>query len=281
MYLGKRTVNSVYNGNGTPGAAKAFGRLLRFYRERAKVTLEVLGKHTSYSKSQVAMIERGERKPKGHFVQIADAVLGADGALLEVAKEVTASGVAAWFEDYLLEEAKAAGIHMYANHVIPGLLQSKRYAEAIFRCAVPALDEDEIESGVAARLARQQVYHRTPRPHVTFVLEKIAFTRPIGGPDVLKECLLHLLDIARLPNVEIQVMPEDRHTHAGLSGPFVLLETAKRQGQLVYVEGQGGRYFLSEQPDLGDVFARYGTMRAQALSPEVSAQLIEQVAEKL
>ncbi|MFI6103724.1 helix-turn-helix domain-containing protein [Streptomyces sp. NPDC051310] len=267
--------------NGTPGAAKAFGRLLRFHRERAKVSQEALGRHTGYSKSQVAMIERGERRPRGNFVELADDLVGAQGALLEVAKELKASGVAAWFEDYLEEEARAAGVHTYENHLIPGLLQTDAYARAVFGCACPPLDDDEIEAGVKARLSRQTLFNRKPKPLITFVLEKTALTRPLGGPAVLKANLLHILHIGRLRNVEIQVMPEERQTHAGLNGPFALLDTAERRSQLVYVEGQGGRYFLSEQPDVGDVYARYGTLRAQALDPEDSAELIEQVARKL
>ena len=267
--------------NGSPGAAKAFGRLLRFHRERAKVSQEALGDETGYSKSQVAMIERGERRPRGNFVAIADEFLGAQGALLEVAEEVTASGIAAWFEDYLLEEAKAAGIHKYESHVIPGLLQTEDYANAVFISERPPLDVEEINAGVAARLARQQVFFRKPAPLVTFVLEKATLAKPIGGKDVLRKNLLHILDIAELLNVEIQVMPEDRETHAGLNGPFTLLETADRRRQLVYVEGEGGRYFLSEQPDVGNVFARYSSLRAQALTPEDSVRLIEQVAREL
>ncbi|MFF8384918.1 DUF5753 domain-containing protein, partial [Streptomyces kanasensis] len=179
------------------------------------------------------------------------------------------------------EEARAAGIHKYENHLIPGLLQTPDYVQAVLRCAVPSLEEDEIEAAVTARLARQQVFHRRPRPHVTFVLERVLLARPLGGRTVLKTNLEHLLMVGQLPNVEIQVMLEDRETHAGVDGPFVLLETAKRERQLVYVEGQGGRYFLSEQPEVGEVFARYGTLRAQALSPEDSARLIEQVAREL
>ncbi|WP_370414270.1 helix-turn-helix domain-containing protein [Streptomyces fradiae] len=263
------------------GAAKAFGRLLRFYRERAKVSMERLGAETSYSKSQVAMIERGERKAKGDFVAISDAFLGAQGALLEVAEEVTASGVAAWFEDYLEEEKKAAGIHWYENHLVPGLLQTPDYARAVFESAVPAMDADEIEPSITARIERQALFFRTPSPVVTFVLEKAALTKPLGGKGVLRKCLAYVRECADLRNVRIQVMPEDRETHAGLNGPFILLETENRKSQLVYVEGQGGRYFLSEQPDVGDTFARYSELRAQALTPEDSARLIEQVARSL
>jgi transcriptional regulator with XRE-family HTH domain len=267
--------------NGTPGAAKAFGRLLRFHRERAKVSQEVLGRETGYSKSQVAMIERGERRPRGNFVELADELLGAQGALLEVAKELKASGVAAWFEDYLEEEARAAGIHMYENHLIPGLLQTEAYVRAVYACACPPWDEEELEASIGARLARQKLFNRKPTPLVSFVLEKVALNRPIGGPAALKANLLHILDVSRLLNVEVQVMPVDRQTHAGLSGSFTLIETAKRRGQLVYVEGQSGRYFLSEQPELGDAFARYGILRAQALSPDDSAKYIEEVAREL
>ncbi|CAL9454528.1 hypothetical protein SUDANB99_02512 [Streptomyces sp. enrichment culture] len=285
VYLGKWTVNSVNNGKrpskGPAGAAVAFGRLLKFHRERAGVTMEALGKHTSYSKSQVAMVEKGERRPKERFVELADALLGAQGALKAVAETITASSVPAWWEDYMEEEKKAAGIHMFSTDVIPGLLQSPRYAEAVFACHIPAWDEEQAEALVAERMARQDVYNRKPRPIITYVLEKTCLTRPIGGREVLKDCLTHLLDIARLPNVTVQVMPEDREIHAGLNGPFVLLETAERQGQLGYVEGQSGRYFISEQPALGDMFMRYSTLRAQALPPEASVQFIEEVAQGL
>ncbi|MFJ5706518.1 helix-turn-helix domain-containing protein [Streptomyces sp. NPDC093105] len=263
------------------GAAKTFGMMLRFYRERAKYSQEAVGRETGYSKSQVAMIERGLRHPKGEFVPIVDPLLGAQGALLRLAEEIVASGVAPWFEDYLDEESRAVGIHMYYNHMLPGLLQTADYARASFVSERPPLDDDEIEPGVAARIARQQVLFRKPAPMATFVLEKVAITRPLGGRDVLRKNLLHILELAHLPNVELQIMDENREIHAGLSGPFVLLETEGRRGQLVYVEGQGSSYILSEQPDVGNCFARYSTLRAQAFTPEDSVQLIEQVAREL
>ncbi|MFE7600002.1 helix-turn-helix domain-containing protein [Streptomyces sp. NPDC057494] len=263
------------------GAAKALGRLLRFYREQAGVSQEALGKETGYSKSQVAMIERGQRRPRGRFVEIADPFLGAQGALLEVAEEVSASGIAAWFEDYVEEEKKASAIHKYETHLIPGLLQTPDYARAVFESAVPALEDDEVEAGVTFRLKRHELYFRKPAPLVTFVLEKSALTKPLGGPEVLRKALAYVRECADLRNVTIQVMPDNRRSHAGLSGSFTLLETDDHRKQLVYVEGQVGRYFLSEQPDVGIVFSRYSALRAQALTPEDSARLIEQVARKL
>jgi transcriptional regulator with XRE-family HTH domain len=267
--------------NENRGVGKAFGRLLRFYREQAGVSQETLGRETGYSKSQVAMIERGQRRPRGSFVEIADPFLRAQGALLELAEELSASGIAAWFEDYLEEERKAAGIHKYETHLIPGLLQTPEYARAVFQSAVPALEDDEVEAGVAARIKRHELYFRKPAPLVTFVLEKSALTKPLGGPDVLRKTLEYVRECADLRNVTIQVMPDNRWSHAGLSGSFTLLETEEHRSQLVYVEGQVGRYFLSEQPDVGIVFARYSALRAQALAPEDSARLIEQVARKL
>ncbi|WP_093800344.1 helix-turn-helix transcriptional regulator [Streptomyces sp. Wb2n-11] len=257
-----------------------FGSLLRFYRERAGISQEALSLRIGFSKSQVAMVERGERPPKDRFVPSADEVLGAQGALLAIAKELKASHFPSWFQEYAEEEAKAAVVHWYENHLVPGLLQTEAYARAVFNCHCPPLDDEEVGDRVMTRLERQKLFERRPAPVVSFVLEQIALTRPIGGSHVLKEQLHHVLSIARLRNVEIQIMPPDRETHAALNGPMILLDTAERR-QLAYIEGQNGSFFVDEQPHLGDLFARYGILRAQALSPEESAKLIEQVADTL
>lgn len=246
------------------------------------MTQEGLAKHVGYSKSQVAMVERGERSPKGKFVEIADQVLGAQGALLVLAeKEFKKDGLPPWTEDYLAEERKAAALRMYQSHLMPGSLQTEAYARAVFASnRWPTFDDEDVESKVAARLERQQLFQRKPAPNVSYVLEESVLTRPLGGKAALKGQLHHILDIGQLRHVEIQVMPHDRAVHAGLNGNMILLETTERR-QLAYIEGHRGGYFVSEQPDLGDLFGKYGTLRAQALTPEESATLIEEVAGKL
>ena len=260
--------------------AEMFGQLLRHFRERAALSQEALGARIGYSKSQVAMVERGARPPKGAFTQQADEVLGAGGALLAVAPKLRSSALPRWFTGFAEEETGAYSRHAYENQVVPGLLQTEAYARAVFASAHPTYDDDEIDAKVAARLARQSLLSRRPLPDISFVLELIALTRPVGGPRIRKAQLRHLLDVIQLRHVKIQLMSPDRANHAGLNGPFVLMETAERK-QLAYVEGQGGSFFVTQQPDLANLFGRYGVLRAQAYTPEESREMIEKMAEEL
>ncbi|WP_392671974.1 helix-turn-helix domain-containing protein [Streptomyces sp. LN785] len=269
----------MHSGGQGGGNAQMFGTLLRFYRERAELSQEALGLKIGFSKSQVAMVERGQRPPKGEFIARADEVVGAQGALLVAGTELAFSHLASWFEQFAAEEATASARHEYETHAVPGLLQTEAHARAVFTNHHPSLDDEEIEGRVAARLERQKLLTRRPAADIGFVLELHPLTRPIGGQQVRKQQLRHILDVAQLRNVQIQVMPPDRTTHAGLNGPFVLLETVDRN-RLAYVEGQSGSFFVDQQPDLGDLFGKYGILRAQALSPEASMKLIAEVAEK-
>ncbi|ALC31908.1 DNA-binding protein [Streptomyces sp. CFMR 7] len=265
-----------------------FGLLLRHFRERAGLSQEQLGKQIGYSKSQVAMVERGARPPKGVFVQRADEVLGAQGALIVAApkppkqteRTEQRSPLPDWFTPFADEEEKAWARHAYENHVMPGLLQTEAYARAVFTSHYPTYDDDEIEAKVTARLERQKLLTRRPLPDISFVLEMVVLTRPIGGRRVMKAQLHHLAEVARLRHVRIQLMDPDREDHAALNGPFVLLETDKRQ-QLAYIEGQGGNFFITEHPELGNLFGQYGVTRAQAYTPERTLETIEKMAEEL
>lgn len=270
----------MHTSNSGGGNAEMFGALLRHYREQAGFSQEGLGLKIGFSKSQVAMVERGERPPKGGFTPHADHALGASGALLAAGAKLTSSRVASWFGPFADEEAMARARYEYESHVVPGLLQTEAHARAQFRGACPPLDDDEIEGLIAGRLARQRMLTRKPLPDISFVLELSPLTRPIGGRDVHRAQLHHILEVSRLRHVHIQVMPPQRETHGGLSGPFVLLETHDRQ-RLGYLEVHTRSFLVGEQPELGRLFARYGILRTQALGPEESRKMIEQVAEGL
>ena len=131
-------------------------------------------------------------------------------------------------------EAESVELGAYGNHNMHGLLQTEEYARALFRMRRPAYGEDDLDRYVAARLARQEIFSRTPAPTLTFVQEEVTLRRPVGGRAVLRRQLEHLLRTARLRHVEIQVMPTDREDHAGMGGQLQVAETPGRlRGRLL------------------------------------------------
>lgn len=135
--------------------------------------------------------------------------------------------------------------------------------------------EEEIEKHVEARLERQAVLTRNPPPRLSFLVEETALERPFGDPGVLKEQLLHLLACMRaLNHLTVQIMPTGRHAHAGLQGPMRLMSTADGRN-LVFVESQAGSTLISKPEQVNGLFDLFGMLRAQALTPWESADLIE------
>ncbi|MEU4891716.1 DUF5753 domain-containing protein [Streptomyces sp. NPDC021722] len=219
-------------------------------------------------------MERGERLPKPSYVIATDEALMAQGLLVEAAKLLWQDGVPEWTQEYVELEAEAIALHTFDAHVINGLLQTEVYAHAVISTQAPAVDDEETERAVHRRLSRQKLLHRKPPPRLTFLVQECTVRRPIGGLDVRNEQLRHMVRCAALPQLTLQIMPENRETHAGLDGPMTLLETPDHL-TVAYVEGQRGSYFVSDAEDVSVLNHRYGILRSQALTPEASVELIE------
>jgi hypothetical protein len=173
-------------------------------------------------------------------------------------------------------EDQAVELGAYAALHIHGLLQTPEYAQALYAMRRPAYTEDEIERHVAARMARKAVFDRVPRALVTFVQEEMTLRRPFGGKMVLRRQLEHLLGVAELRHVEIQVMPMDREDHASVMGSFRLLKLQDGKA-LGHTESQLYDRVISDPKDVQVLDMRYGMIRAQALSPRESLAFIEKV----
>ncbi|MFI0779229.1 helix-turn-helix transcriptional regulator [Streptomyces sp. NPDC021212] len=257
-------------------AAKVFGAQSRMMRERLGWTMKDLEKRIPYTESMIAKVERGERVPKPPYVVAVDEALAAQGLLMEAAKLLWQDGPPEWTQEYRELQAQALSLYVYCTHILHGLLQTDDYARAVLRSLRPSLDEEEIEAAVQTRLATQQLLHRKPAPRLAFVLEEAVLRKVIGGAEVWKEQLRHLLKCADLHNLQLQVMPNSRETNAGVAGPFVLLETPVHQ-TIGYVEGQQGSYFLPDAEDVSVLSHRYGTIQSQALDPEASVAFIQRL----
>ncbi|WP_432063773.1 helix-turn-helix domain-containing protein [Streptomyces sp. C10-9-1] len=263
-------------GEGAAGILFVFGRQLKLFRERAGMDRASFGSLTGYSASTIAAFEQGRRIPPPRFIDQADEVLGAGEVLRASKEEVARAQYPAFFRDAAKLESEAVELYVYDTHVVNGLLQTEEYTRALLGMRRPLLDEVTIEQRVAARLARQEIFDRWPAPLLSFVIEEPVVRRPLGGERVWRGQLEQLLLLGQKRNVELQVMPLDREDNAGVDGAFTLL--MPRQGQQVgYMEAQGRSTLATDRDTVHALSARYGIIRAQALTPCESLAFIEKL----
>jgi transcriptional regulator with XRE-family HTH domain len=264
-----------------PTVWRAYGKLVRLFRERAGLTQQGLAEAIGYSPEQVASVEQGRRPAKSAFTEAAERVLHAEGALRVLQEDVDRAKLPLFFRDFALLESEAVSRFSYDPMLVPGLLQTDEYARALLEAHFPPLDDEVIEQHLTARLARQSLLQRRKPPVVfTFILEEGALYRQVGGPEVMRRQLAHLRECSRLRNVEIQVMPTQQAAHSGVNGQMVLLETVERR-QFVCIEAQGIVNIRSHRDEVSEFWLRYGMLRSQALNLEESGRLIEHMAGEL
>ncbi|WP_328223127.1 helix-turn-helix domain-containing protein [Streptomyces sp. NBC_00310] len=267
-------------GGGEPEASdslRTFGAMVQALREHAGLGREELADVIGYSKHMVASVELGRRMPDAAFVEGVDRALGSTGALVRAAQHLGRQpGLAAWFRKWARLETSAITLYTYECRLVPGLLQTEAYARTLFNDRLPLLDDQQIEEQWAARAERQRLLRERPNTAFSFILEEQLFLRRTGGVDVTRELLDHVLEIAEQRNVEIQIMPLVRESHAGLAGPIRLLETPENRW-FAYCEGQRGGMFVAETKEISVLLSRYARMRSQALTIPDSASLLRRM----
>ncbi|MEU8352709.1 helix-turn-helix transcriptional regulator [Streptomyces sp. NPDC048845] len=256
---------------------KAFGAVVKAFRKRARLTQEELAPRVRYSVQTVASIEQGRRFPPADFVERAEDVLDAFGALRGAARHLARRpGLASWFRQWAALEEEAVSLCTYECRVVPGLLQTEAYARAVTLSVPPPPTEAQVEQRVAARLERQRLLNKTPFIAFSFIIEQALIERQTGGRDTTVALIERLLECCTYTNVEVQVMPLHQPNHAGLDGSVQLLETAENRW-LAYSEGQESGQLVSDPKAVSVLLQRYAKMRSQALTPEDSMSLLERI----
>ncbi len=250
------------------------GRLVKRWRERTGLTQAELGAAIGYGDEMVSKVERGIRIPKAEFLDNADRVCKAGGMLSELTAEVSQVRYPKKLRDLARLEADAVESGAYSSHTVHTLLRTEEYARGLLEMSRPALPPDDFDRRMDAQLARTGIFTRTPTATLTFVLEEATVRRPVGGRAALRGQLEHLLQLALLRHVEIQVMPTEREDHAGLGGELQVFKLS--DGTAVgYSETQLTRRLITDPRDIHVLELRYGMLRAQALSPRESVTFIE------
>jgi transcriptional regulator with XRE-family HTH domain len=205
--------------------------------------------------------------------------------LLEMARRATERG---WWQSYsgLLPalgnliglEAEAATIRVYEPELVPGLLQTADYARAVIRAGYQADTMEEIDRRVEIRLERQEVLTRAdpPPPKVSVVLNEAVLARRVGGPEVMRAQLEHLMRERDRANIVIQVLPFSGGEHPAMVGPFTMLTFLDPADPgVVNVENVLGALALEQPEEIRAYEEVWSALQARAVSPDDSRAVIK------
>jgi transcriptional regulator with XRE-family HTH domain len=268
------------------------GTQLRRFREAAGVTPEQAGYEIRASRSKISRLENGRVRLKSRDISDLLTLYGVTDEDVQ-SKFIALAGqsnapdwwaqysdvLPSWFEAYLGLEAAAATIRSFETQFVNGLFQTEAYARAVTRLGKKSGPGDEIERRVAVRLHRQDLLHRPDPPAIWSVMDEAVLRRPLGGPAVMRAQFRHLIEVAEVPHVTLQVVPFATGGHAGESGSFTVLRFEERDlPDVVYLEQLTGAIYLDQRPDVEHYLEAADALSGAALTPAGTRQFIEQVA---
>jgi transcriptional regulator with XRE-family HTH domain len=268
------------------------GGQLRRLREAAGVTPEEAGFEIRASRSKISRLENGRVKLKNRDVSDLLTFYGVTGEAVrsKFMALVIQSNIPdwwgeysdilpGWFENYLGLEAAAAGIRSFEVQFVNGLFQTADYARAVTGLGRKAAQGEEVERWVTLRLKRQELLTKPDPPNVWSVMDEAVLRRPAGGAAVMRAQYRHLVEVAALPNVTLQVIPFAKGAHAGESGSFTVLRFEERDlPDVVYLEQLTNAVYLEQRADVERYLEVVDEISGQALTPDETTRLIEQAA---
>lgn len=258
------------------------GRQLRRYRDLAGQTQAEMAVVACVSAKHYFAFEMAERLPTRDTVTVLDEALGARGALVEIRDEMTKSPHPGWFQKLLEMERQATEIWQYEVQVMPGLLQTKDYARAVLEAAPRPRVTRTVDEDLALRLERQTLLSGPDAPEFWFVIDEAVLLRSPEDSAVMRGQLEHLIEVAQLSNIILQVLPIARGLHAMMGGPATILKFGGfGSDDVVYVEPIGQGHLAYDPVTVRHLTRRFDILRSDALSAAETAQLIRTKLETL
>lgn len=266
----------------------ALGGQLRRLREERGISREAAGDAIRGSHAKISRLELGRVSFRERDLNDLLTLYGVDSpeeraAFLSLAKQANEPGwwhqygdlLPSWFETYLGLEQAAEIIRTYEAQFVPGLLQTPDYARAVILLGHGQEPGSEVDRRVALRTRRQDILTRQEPPTLWAVIDEAALRRPIGGERIMRGQIEHLIRIAELPNVTVQLLPYSVGGHAAAGGPFTIVRFPESDlPDVVYLEQLTSALYLDKRNDLDQYQAVMNMLSVQAATPEETPQLL-------
>jgi transcriptional regulator with XRE-family HTH domain len=272
--------------------SRRLGARLGRYRAEFGLTGAELASKLGVSQSQWSRIETGKATVTptvlSRLVEFLEIPWVEAGRLEELRRRSAEPG---WWQDYgdilsepvemLIElEVEASWIRSYEGHVIPGLLQTRDYAERIMTSGSMHIRVADIDRYLELRMRRQKRLGEGMR--FTAILSEAAIRQQVGGPEVLREQLRYITRAVREFDVTVQVVPFTADAHAALGASFVIIQWPDEDdAEAVYVDGETSFTVYERDGVIRQYVHAFASVQAQALPPRESLDLIHVVMKEL
>jgi transcriptional regulator with XRE-family HTH domain len=270
------------------------GSQLRMLREAKGVTREEAGYAIRASGSKISRMELGRVSFKERDVVDLLDLYGVDAdeaaALVALAREANSPGwwhkygdlLPDWFQVYVGLEEAASLIRLYEVQFVPGLLQTADYARAVVLLGQPGAPPEEIERRVGLRMGRQELLTKPGGPRLWAVVDEAALRRPIGGMEVMRDQLAHLIAATNEPNVTLQVVPFQSGGHAAEAGAFTIMRFPEPDlPDVVYLEQLTSALYLDKRDDVEKYTEVMERLSVESESPERSVDILSGMLEEV
>ncbi|MEU2428178.1 MULTISPECIES: helix-turn-helix transcriptional regulator [unclassified Streptomyces] len=269
---------------------RRLGQELRRLRELKGMTAEEVAERLLVSQSKISRLENGRRSISQRDVRDLCGVYEVEDhrvvdSLMQMAKDSRQQGWWHAFGDipysvYIGLETDAASLRVYEPQIVPGLLQTRTYAEALITGALPESPVSDVEKRVQVRLRRQERIQTPDNPlRLWAVVDEAALRRVVGNRQLMREQLEFLVEQSQLPHVTVQVLPFDMGAHPGITGHYAVLEFPDASdSSVVYIEGVTSDLYLEKANDVHKYTVMYEHLRAQALNADQTREFIEDIA---
>jgi transcriptional regulator with XRE-family HTH domain len=270
--------------------AQLLGEQLRELREEARLTLKAVAEYVQRDPSTVSRFESGVLPARIPEVLAYLDLCGVDDprrrdALRRLSQDVFQKG---WWDGYVDDvagslvdriwlESRASAIHIFDVVVLPGLLQTRDYAETVIRAADPDAPDEQIQRWVEVRMTRQQLLTKAEPVQLTAILDEAVLRRAVGGTAAMRTQLDHLISVAAKPNIEIMVLPAAAGAHASPDGAFAIFEMPEPYPDVGYLETAAGEVCV-EAADVERLATAYDLLRGMALAHQDALAFIRKTA---
>lgn len=256
-------------------ARRFFGHQARRLRLENGYTHRWIGERVRYSDDAIGKMESGDRPPPQGVPEFLDDLYQTQGLLTALGNQARTEKTE--FRDWVEQEQRATYIRTYDMRLIPGLLQTERYARVVFKVFSPWADDAAITRAVQNRLSRQATLDRAT---VRVAIEEAAIERVVGDRQTQIDQLARLLALPE--NVSVHIVPTSAGLHAGHDGQLTILRFAPTTAPaLARTESRGEGIVIDDALDVARAEHVFDEIIAASLTRHHSEDWIHTLIEEL